>query len=112
MIKMQGIEHLESVIGQSLIIVSSRRVARTAETASSDTVHVAAVNQLGCELIEDVRGIAGPCQQNQCTTRAAPVEHLELHILVDGDERYLVLRRVSPCTGVLGGGGGGQQRMK
>jgi len=57
---------------------------------------MAAVAQFGREVIEDVRGIAASGEQNDGTTRAAPVEHLKLYILIDDDELHLVLRGVAP----------------
>src|SRR5262249_4466551 len=93
---LQGIEHSQNVIGQALIVVSGRGVARLAVAASSHAVDMAAVAQLGREVIEDVRGIAASGEQNDGTARAAPVEHLKLYIVIDGDELHLVLRRVAP----------------
>jgi hypothetical protein len=57
LIQIQGFKHRENVFSEPLILVSSRRTARTAETTACDSVDMTALAQLGCEVIEDVRRI-------------------------------------------------------
>lgn len=83
-------QHLDDVVGETLVVVAGWRMIRCSVAATRDPIHFAAGPQLGSEIVIDVRRIAGPSQQDHWTARASPFEHFETDIFLDLDERDFV----------------------
>ena len=56
--------------------------------------------QLWCQLVEHVAAVAESCEENDGPSGAAPIEHLQLDVFLDGDATLLSDRKFN-CWAVV-----------
>src|SRR5262249_32906943 len=76
--------------------ISRGRYTRRSISAASQSVNVIGTAQLGCNSIENVRGVAESSQQQKRPACSTPIEHFKLHVTIDSHELYGVRRRILP----------------
>jgi hypothetical protein len=57
MVELQSIQDLEDIVSQLLVVIASLRPAGHPVTAPGDAIHVAAVQELWSEFVEDVGAV-------------------------------------------------------
>jgi|SRR5690242_4893183 hypothetical protein len=100
-LNLECVENLENVICQPLVGIARLGVTGRPKSPPRDGIDVAAIGQLGGEVVVDVRRVPRTSQQHDGPSGSAPIEYLQLHVLFDGDEMDLVFRWVLPRCGLL-----------
>src|ERR1700734_3410018 len=94
---MEGSTHCEDVIGQPISRVIRqirRRSTGGSKPAPGYSIDVIGRSQLRRKLVEDMCGVSKTSQENQRLARSSPIQHLQLHVLVNSYEMCRMLGRV------------------
>src|SRR5580698_1022647 len=86
MIDMERGHHSQHIRAETLCCViacNERRMARTAETATSYTVYVITRNKLWGERVEDMSVVSGSCEKHKWAACTSPIERFNFDILLD-----------------------------
>ena len=84
------IQHGQNVVSQPFRSVTSLGVRGPAESASRNGVDVMLVRELRGKIVPNMRGVPETGEEDNRTSRAAPVQHFELDTLVYGDHFSVV----------------------
>ena len=84
--ELQRVEDRQDVIAETIGSVAVWRRARIAKAASCDPVNVMRRREHCGELVEHVRGVAQPGQEDQRSSGSTKIEHFQLDVLVDRHE--------------------------
>jgi hypothetical protein len=90
------IDHAHNILGQAGEVVTSGRRRGPAVPTPRHGQHAVTSRQQRRKIVEDMRRITKAGQQDDRRTRATPIENLQLHIGIDGDQRHDVRRGVLP----------------
>ena len=93
-------------MGSGADVIPAFRMGLRPKSAPGDADDMKAVRELMREVIEDVRRVTQPCEQNERWSITAPIEHFDPNSRRDGDKRNLVpgrgRARVNRCHVVRG----------
>lgn len=81
--EMERIEHLPHIFRKTLLGVPGGRACRCSITPARDAVNVRVFRKLPGKTAVHVRRVPATCEQHQRPSRSAPVEHFQLHSLVN-----------------------------
>jgi hypothetical protein len=82
--------HGQNVVREPLRSVASASVCRSPESAPRDGVDVVIPGELRSKIIPYMRGIPETGEEHERTSRATPVQHIELNTLVYGNHFAVV----------------------
>src|SRR6185436_13129725 len=94
--ELQRVEHSPEIGGAGCQLIARARLARGPIASTGNREDMMVVGKLGGEVVESVRHVLKPGEEDERWPRAAPVEHLEPDSRGDGDEADLVRGGIGP----------------
>jgi hypothetical protein len=100
-VQFERVNHRHNVVAEAVSRVIRGRKTGRAEPAPRNAVNMVAGRELRCELVEYVRRVPTPGQEDHRPASPSPIEHFQPHVIVDPYKLDGVRGWVLPRSGRL-----------